>query len=454
MSPLQPLVISWLAGAALLMFDGRRRVVVVAAAGVAAAVFALDLLALRQLAGGAAPFEVVSGGWPTEVGIRLRIDGLSAFFATICSGVLVVVLVHEALAGVRFRLFPALILLMGAGLHGAFATGDLFNFYVFFELAVVSSFALAAYGYGRAEIRGAFVYVVVNLFGSVLFLIGVAGIYGATGTLDFRALTPAADAEGPSLLLPSTLIFVALSLKLGLFPLHGWVPVLYRQARPPVVAAMTGALVNLGAYGLIRMSYTAFDGARDQAAGVLLALGALALLYGTVLAVFRKDAAELGGYVSVGHAGYVVLALGIGGSAGVLAILLVVLAGSLDKATAFLALDAAGSTRRLAALVAAASMAGLPLTAGFAAKAQLLRAAADAVAGPLVLAAVVAGGVLLLAAAFRFYRLVRDSSPRDRARGLATGVLAAAVVALGLAAEPVVRAAIVIGDQVVRGDAP
>src|SRR5690606_22186814 len=113
------------------------------------------------------------------------VDGFGLWFATICAGVAAAVMIHEGATRVGSRLFPALLVLMCAGLHGAFFTGDLFNFYVFFEISVVTSFALAAYGYGRAEVRGSFVYVALNLLGSVLFLFGVAALYPTTGTLDF-----------------------------------------------------------------------------------------------------------------------------------------------------------------------------------------------------------------------------------------------------------------------------
>src|SRR5690606_12216625 len=151
-----------------------------------------------------------------------------------------------------------------------------FNFYVFFELAVVSSFALASYGFGRKEVRGALIYVAVNLFGSMLFLVGVASLYHEIGTLDFEQIQATVAGGGRVMVMSAALLFAALSVKLGLFPFHGWVPVLYSHARPAVAAALSGALVNIGAYGLLRLGTSVLDVARDAGAVVLVVVGLVA----------------------------------------------------------------------------------------------------------------------------------------------------------------------------------
>ena len=442
MTALWPLATCWLAGAALLFADGRRRPVAVLAAALALAVLALDLALLVQLATGARePLEVVTGGWPAGLGIRLRVDLLSAGFSTLCAGVLAVVLAHEAASRACGRLFPALVLLLDAGLHGAFATGDLFDFYVFFELSVVSSFALAAYGYGRAEVRGTFVYVAMNLIGSALFLFGVAAVYLSEGTLDLAQLAaePAGGEERDPRLLASTLLFVALSLKLGLFPFHSWVPVVYVHARPAVAAALAGALVNLGVFGLLRLGFTVFDDSRAIGAGVLIALGAAAGLYGALLSIRRERPAEVSAYGSIVHAGYVVLGLGLGGPHGVAAALLATVAGSVDKAALFLSLEAGPRARRTAALLSSISVGGLPFTAGFLTKIELFRGALVAPAAAATTLALLAMSVLTLVGAFRFVRLSRreDGAGAPAVLGVGALVLAGATVAVGVAPWPV-----------------
>ncbi|MDN5936034.1 MAG: hypothetical protein L0H75_07630 [Nitrosospira sp.] len=453
MNFLLPLTLSWILGSVFLFLDGRRRWVAVSAAGGLLAVLILDLRLLLMLPlEGEVFFEVTTGNWPVGIGIRLRVDRLALFFGAICGGILAAVMVHEAYGTRGTRLFPALILLLSTGLHGAFFTGDLFNFYVFFELAVVTSFALAAYGYGRAEIRGTFIYAIVNLLGSVLFLMGVAAVYQSTGTLDLIQLNEKIDAgETKTLILAATLLFVGLSVKLGLFPFHSWVPVLYSHARPAVASAMTGALVNIGAYGLLRIGFSAFDQAREQASVFLIALGAIASVYGAVLAFRRRQPAKIIAYSAVMHAGYIVLCFGIGSASGVSALLLIVLAGSIDKAAMFLSLDAAGPARRLSSLIAASSIAGLPLTAGFFAKVQLFRAALEAPGRIAVILALIFSTAVILVAVFRFWQLIRDADSPPQARGAMALTLAIAIVLLGLVPAPIVNLTWNITAELLKG---
>lgn len=437
---LLPLTLSWLLGSVFLFLDGRKRWVAASSAVALLVVLALDLCLLLVLTfKEETAFEVITGGWPPGIGIRLHVDRLSLFFGAICGSILAAVMVHEACATRSARLLPALLLLLSSGLHGVFFTGDLFNFYVFFELAVVTSFALAAYGYGRAELRGTFIYAVVNILGSVLFLIGVAAVYNSTGTLDLTQLSARIGAEETeALILPATLLFVSLSVKLGLFPFHSWIPVLYSHARPAVASAMTGTLVNIGAYGLLRIGFLTFEQAWNQASTFLVVLGTIASVYGAVLALRRTHPAEITAYSGVMHAGYIVLSFGIGGTLGVAALLLTVLAGSIDKSTMFLSLDASGTARRLSSLIAASSIAGLPLTAGFLAKVQLFRAALEAPGREIVLLALILSTTFMLAAVFRFWRLANDTLAPHPAHGAMALTLGLVILSLGLLPEPIV----------------
>jgi multicomponent Na+:H+ antiporter subunit D len=422
------LAVAWAGGAAIAFLDGRRRGVGEGAALVLAAVLALDLALLARLAHGGT-LELVTGGWPAGIGIRLRADALAMLFASASQLVLLAVLVHELLGGVRHRTFPALLLFLSAGMHGLFLTGDAFNFYVFFELSMVSSFALASYGRHPAEVRATFVFVVVNLIGSVVFLAAVAALYHATGTLDLAALADESRRGERSLLLFGVLLFTAFLLKLGLFPFHYWVAVVYRDTRPAVAAALAGALANVGSYGILRFGAEALRPELESARGALLALGAVSALYGTLLALRRRIGAEIVAYASVAHAGYLLLALGIGGSAGKAALVLLVLSGSLDKATLFLTLDLPGASGRFAALAGGLSLAGLPLTLGFLGKLELLRAAlGHARAGvlvPVLLAAGALGSVLV----FRSWHRLPGGHRRSE-RGTPGGARGAVAVAL------------------------
>src|SRR5918911_57260 len=148
------LILPWALGALLVALDGRRRVVAwLAVATLVANLAVLAVLTVGVLAGGSR--QVVTGGWPAGVGIVLRADALGVAFALLSVLVLLAAAVHEAIAGVRSRTFPGLVVLLAAGLTGLFLTADVFNFYVFFELALTASYALTTYGGQRRPPRAA-----------------------------------------------------------------------------------------------------------------------------------------------------------------------------------------------------------------------------------------------------------------------------------------------------------
>jgi len=437
---LLPLVLSWLSAPVLLLLDGRRPAVAWSAFAILVLVAAIDIALLWAMVWeGREPFTTVAGGWATGSGIRLHVDRVSLFFGAVCAYVLAAVTAHEARGNVRSGSFPALILFVSAGLHGAFFTGDLFNFYVFFEVSVVTSFALAAYGYGREEVRGAFIYIVANLLGSSLFLVGIAVVYHTAGVLDLSILAQRQRETAGIHPLGAALLFAALSLKLGLFPLHGWVPVLYSHAQPAVAAVMSGALINVGAYGLLRIGLDAAEGARAEAGTLLLALGAAAIVYGALLASRRKTPAEIIAYASIAQAGYLVLAFGAGGREGAAAALLVVLSGSIEKAAMFLSQESRGAARSLSALVGALGVAGLPFTVGLLAKIELFRAAVLAPSGPSLVGVILLGTCFLFVATLHFWDRVRRMPAPAAANMPAALVLAATTVALAVLAAPLNR---------------
>lgn len=247
-----PLALLWPAAALAALGDGRRRPVGWAAVAVLAlAVGLLATLAVRVAAGG--PVEVVAGGWPADVGIRLRADAVGVTMALVSVAVVLAALVHGVAGGQSPRLFPALMLFLSVGLTGLFLTGDVFSFYVFFELAMISAYALAASGREGRMVGSALIFAVVNLLGSFLFLIATAALYRATGTLEMLAVADRARSIDPNTAaVIAVLYFVAFGVKLGLFPFHFWLPSVYGSALPAVTAVLAGALANIGAYGLLR----------------------------------------------------------------------------------------------------------------------------------------------------------------------------------------------------------
>lgn len=436
------LLVPWVTGAVLVALDGRLRVVAwLAVASLAATLAVLGVLAADVFAGAAR--EVVTGGWPVGVGIVLRADALGVAFALLSLLVLLAAAVHEAVGGVRSRTLPGLVVLLGAGLTGLFVTADVFSFYVFFELAMTASYALSAYGGKRRQLRSALVFTAVNLLGSFVFLLSVAGAYRVTGALAMEQVASRMLAVDPNAaVLIAAGFFIAFSVKLGLFPFHFWLPTVYAGARPAVAAVLSGAVANIGAYGLLRFGVDLFPEQLRLAGVALVVLGAASIVYGGVLAVSRGDAAEMLAYSAIGQVGYVLVALGVGGPVGLMAAVLYSVINSLNKALLFLAAGVRGALVAGAFAVGALSVAGVPPAAGFIGKLELFRTGIAAGSAALVVLLLV-GSALSLVYMFQVYQR-RFWRPDPQATGapsplpqrLLAAALALLVLVAGLWPEP------------------
>jgi multicomponent Na+:H+ antiporter subunit D len=432
------LIVPWAAGAVLVLLDGRRRVVGwLAVAALAANVAALAVLAAEVLSGG--PVEATTGDWPPGVGITLRADALGVVFAALSSLAVLAATVFEVLGGVRERVFPGVVLLLTAGLTGVFVTGDLFNFYVFFELAMTAAYVLATYGGRRRELGGSLVFATVNLFGTFVFVISVAGVYHVTGTLDMTAIAARMGEVNPNAaVLIAVGFFVAFAVKLGLFPFHFWLPTVYTSAEPAVAAILSGGLANIGAYGLLRFGGYLLPDELELAATALIVIGAASILYGGVLAISRRTAAEMLAYSAIGQVGYVLVAIGVGGPVGFGAAVLYTIVNALNKTLLFLSAQVRGALVAAAFALGAMSVAGLPPAAGFVGKLELFRATAGSAT---LLALLFLGGALSFVYAFQvyqydFWRGERTGPRAGRPQQALVAALALLVLELGVWPEP------------------
>jgi len=369
------LAIPWFAAVIVALQDGRREWV-----GWLAVVALSATIACNAIIGWDVHHHgssiIVAGGWEPGVGINLRADMLDVTFSLLSLGVLLAALVFEVLSGVRSRSFPALVLFLATGLNGLFYTGDAFNFYVFFEIAMISSYVLAGYGDQARQLRSASIFAVVNLLGSAFFLIGIASLYHVTGRLDMIGSAARIEVLEPeAAVLSWVLIFIAFCVKLGIFPFHFWLPAVYTGTRPAVAAILSGAVANIGSYGLLRFGGEVFPNQLDLSAPVLFVLGVLSIVYGSLQAMSRRSLGEVLAYSTIGQVGFILIALAIGGEAGFAAAILFSIVNSVNKTLLFLSEDLHGWLVGFAFVVGAFSVAGVPPVGGFLGKAGLFRVA-------------------------------------------------------------------------------
>jgi len=263
---------------------------------------------------------VFVGGWgPQKVlGIELVCDGLAKMMLVTINLVALVSIVFSGAYMRRFTkvwLFESLFLLMTGAMNGVVLAGDLFNLFVFLEVAAISSYALVGFGCEAEELEAAFKYLVLGTVGSAFILLGVTILYSLTGHLNMArvaSLLPQAGPTGPAALLAAAALLGGLALKAAMVPFHAWLPDAHPSAPAPISAMLSGVLIKAsGVYALARVVFNVL-GPTTQYATVLMVLGALSMAIGVFLAIGQWDFKRLLAYHSISQMGYVVLALGVG----------------------------------------------------------------------------------------------------------------------------------------------
>jgi multicomponent Na+:H+ antiporter subunit D len=445
-----PLALLWIGALVTACLDGRKRSTQAIALAVLLAAF-WRVIELARAVVRSGPFETTAGGWPPGIGITLRADALGVTYAALSLGVLFAALAYESAGRVRSRSFPALVLAIGLGLTGVFLTADAFNFYVFFEISMIAAYVLTSYGERTRQLRSATIFSLVNLVGSAFFLFGIVALYHATGTLDMVEIAGRLDLAGQnSSALIGTMIFVAFSIKLGIFPFHPWLPPVYTGTRVAVAAILSGALANIGSYGLLRFGAGMMPKQLELASPVLVVLGVASILYGGILAISRHEPAEVIAYSSIGQVGYVLVAVAIGGPAGFSAAILMAIVNALAKPLLFMSAPLRGWALGIPFAVGAFSVAGIPPAAGFWGKASLIDAAlttGSSIERVSLIVLILVGSGLSVFYMFQAYQREywepheQEGRPSARGRLAVVAGLAVLVVALGVWPEPMLAAA-------------
>ena len=353
-APVMPVLIL-LAGAVILPLVGlvARRAAAGIALFAAASATAFSVLNLvRVMEEGR--IRYLMAGWPPPIGIEYVLDPLSAFVILVINAVALTVLVHARLS-VRAEIrgenrdvsYYALVLLMLCGFNGIVATGDFFNLYVWLEISSLSLYGLIAAG-DRGSPVAAFRYLIMGAIGASFYLLGVGFVFVMTGSLnmsDLAAILPHVRTE-PPVIVGLVLMVTGMSVKMALFPLHGWLPEAYTRAPSSASALIAPTGTKVGAYVLIRVLFFVF-GAEFAArtlpvTSVIGWLAAMAVIYGSVMAIAQTELKRMLAFSSVAQVGYIGIGIGLASPLGLIGAVLHVLNHAVMKALLFLV---AGSFR-------------------------------------------------------------------------------------------------------------
>ncbi len=348
------------------------------------------------------------GGWPPPWGIEYRVDHFNAFMLVLVTALALVAAVYsrrsvEAELPGRVALFWSLYLLLITGLLGIIVTGDMFNLFVLLEVVSLAGYALIAIGKGKATLAS-FRYLILGTIGACFYLIGVGYLYIMTGSLNMEDLRVLLPPLYTSTAIQAAFVFILIGfgIKIALFPLHAWQPDAYTYAPSAVSVIISSAMAKTLIYALIRIVFSVFTldfiTAFLPLFDILRAMAAIAIVAGSIFAIFQHDFKRMLAYSSIANVGYIVLAVALAPltPSGLTPGLMHIVNHAVIKVCMFMVAGAfiyktgrvdirqfEGLSRRMpytsfALILAILSMIGMPPSAGFVTKWYLILAALDA----------------------------------------------------------------------------
>jgi multicomponent Na+:H+ antiporter subunit D len=259
------------------------------------------------------------GGWRPPFGVVLVKDSLSQFMLLIVNIVAFLTIIYSYVYMRRYEdylRFFTLFLFMLAGMNGVVLTGDLFNLFVFLEIASIASYALVGYGVDAEELEASFKYLILGALASVFILFGIGMIYSLTGSVNMadvaRFLINNNLGNNNALLMATGLFIVGFGLKAGLVPFHAWLPDAHSSAPAPISVMLSGVLIKvLGIYSLIRVFYSVI-GITPVVSNVFITMGVVSMLLGALMGFGQDDMKRMFAFSSISQMGYIAVGIGLG----------------------------------------------------------------------------------------------------------------------------------------------
>jgi len=414
-------------------------------------------------------------GWTAPLGIEWVADGLASVISVALSFLGLTALIFAGPTspkdlGGRIVHYYVLILLLISALIGIVFAGDLFNLFVFLEVAAISSYALIGVAGGRA-LFAAFRYLILGTLGASLYLLGVSYFYAATGTLNMADIAE----KLPQLLTSKAVVggllfmFIGLGIKMALVPFHAWLPEAYAYAPEsisPILAALVTKVALLGwlriIYWVLGAKVIVYDIPVLLLVGVL---GTLAAVIGAVLALTQRDIKMMFAYGGISHIGIILIGISQGNQTGFVGGVFYLLNDAVMQAALFFLAGVAicqygvrtvediGRIGKQTPwvtgplIVVALGMIGLPPTGGFFGKWYIILGALEA-NNYIAVAAILLSTLLTLAYFLKLFEGIFRQKPTQADIQLgeipfpfkvSLGVTSAAVIILGLFSDPIVQ---------------
>ncbi len=320
-------ILAWItllpiAGAALVMLVPREEEAIHRGLGFGTALctFLVSLFILGDFDSAQAGFQLqFDKVWIEPLGIHfhLGIDGISLWLVLLTTFLMPLTLLSPQAIGIRnirVREFIVAMLVLEAGMVGAFVSLDLFDFYVFWELMLIPMYFIIGIWGGERRLYASIKFVVYTLIGSLLMLVAILYLYvqyhAATGSysFDYVTLSHLTLPYGPQMFCFGAFA-LAFAIKVPVFPLHTWLPDAHVEAPTGGSVILAGVMLKFGTYGFLRYAWPLFPLAAAQLAPLLAILAVIGIIFGALMAYVQDDAKKLVAYSSVSHLGLVVLGI-------------------------------------------------------------------------------------------------------------------------------------------------
>lgn len=394
------------------------------------------------------------GGFEPPFGIEYVVDGLTSILLLIISFIFLLVIIYskksleKEIEEKRIALFYCILNLFFTGILGIVITGDIFNLYVFVEIASLSSYTLIAMGQKRQSLMASYNYLILGTIGATFILIGIGYLFMATGSLNMADIKMRLVPHYHSKMVRTAFAFLTLglSLKLALFPLHIWLPNAYTYAPSTVGALLAATGTKVSAYALIRVLYSVFTLEFDVNVipfnKIFIFISLIAILSGSFLALSQKNLKKMLAYSSIGQIGYITLGIAMANEIALQGSILHIFNHSLMKGGLFFIAggilykngienisDMKGLGKKMPVtmalfVIAGLSLVGIPLTVGFLSKWYLLLGAVSS-KNFFVIPVVLISSILSMIYIWRVIEIAyfKDASETERVSEMPLGML-------------------------------
>lgn len=347
----------------------------------------------------------------------------------------------------QYRFAPSLIFILIGGVNGALMTADLFNLFVFIEVMLLPSYALIAITGGFKRIGIGRMFVIINLVTSTILVIGVGFVYGTFGSVNLGVLAGAGN-DNPGLAVALGVVLLALAIKAGAVPVHGWLPNSYPGTSAGMMALFSGLHTKVGVYAVMRVYFVTFETPPDYQVVITVVVVAT-MLVGAFLSIGQAYGRGILAYQMVSGVGHILLAVVIGTALAVSAGLfymvhhiitmgaLLLLFGAVEQFYGPLRLNRFSGLMKQEPVIAflaafgLLSLAGLPPTSGLFGKINLMFATTDSPWAGWLIAAVLIASLFTIVALIRLWKDVFYGDRSERYLHGETRIVPASLIAPG-----------------------